>query len=66
MRQWEIEKVQDIKKNRKINTHIFFEKVNVMKRGFKLRHTIKIGDGTLLTENYKKYRVHSRICFRHF
>lgn len=34
-RQWEIEKLQDIKKNGKSNTHIFFEKANEMKRGFK-------------------------------
>lgn len=58
-------KVQYIE-NRKSNTQIFFENANEMKRGFKLKHTIKMGDRTLLIENYKKYRIHLIICSRHF
>jgi len=53
-RLWEKEKVKDIEENRKNNTRTFFEKVNEVRRSFKLRYTmIRTEDGILLTENDK-------------
>ena len=57
-RLWEKEKLNDIEKNRKVNTRMFFEKANEVRRGFKPKHTmIKVEYGTLLTENDKIAKV---------
>ena len=57
-RLWEKEKLNDIEKNRKVNTRMFFEKANEVRRAFKPKHTmIRVEDGTLLTENDKIAKV---------